>query len=259
MAGNNIHINVDENRVIVQEGQTQILEVVSQGPQGAVGPQGPAGPSGSAEAGGPIQAVQYNKDGTEISGSHLFLFDDSTGALTLSGSLLISGALLPNADSGTGISSFSLGSATNAWKDLYVGDSTIYFVSESITHPLTIITNDDGLITLTIDGRELPLAGVTGSQNITASFAISASVAEYATTASYALNALNVFSNLIHTASITASVDPGNDIFLIKSASVEMFKVNNEGVTILKTNNTTPSAVAGGIYYSGSGDFFFGS
>ena len=139
MAGNNIHINVDENRVIVQEDQTQIVQVVAQGPQGRVGPQGPAGPTGSAEASGPIQAVQYNKDGATVSGSRLFLFDDSTGTLTLSGRFLVSGSLLPNADSSY-ISSFSLGSATNAWKDLYVGDSTIYFVSESITHPVTIMT-----------------------------------------------------------------------------------------------------------------------
>jgi len=256
MAGNNIHINVDENRVIVQENQTQIVQVVAQGPQGARGPVGPAGPSGSAEAVGPIGSLQYNKDGTTVSGSSLLLFNDSTGAVTLSGSLLISGALVPNADPATGLSSFSLGSATNAWKDLYVGDSTIYFVSQSTVYPLTIETNDAGLVTLKIDNHEVPLAGVTGSQDITASFADTAS---FAITASYALNALNAFSNLIYSGSVTASVDPTGDIFLIKSASVEMFKVNNEGVTILKTNNTTPSAVAGGIFYSGSGDFFFGS
>lgn len=245
--------------VIVQSDQTKVLEVQTPGPQGAVGPRGPAGPSGSAQASGPDKAIQFNDGGSTVSGSSLFLFDKTTGAVTLSGSFLISGSILPDADPATGVSSFSLGSATNAWKDLYVGDSTIYFVSESITHPLTIITNDDGLVTLTIDGRELPLAGVTGSQNITASFAISASVAEYSTTASYALNALNAFSNLIYSGSVTASVDISSDIFLIKSASVEIFKVNNEGVTILKTNNTIPSAVAGGIFYSGSGDFFFGS
>jgi len=256
MAGNNIHINVDENRVIVQENQTQIVQVVAQGPQGARGPVGPAGPSGSAEAVGPISSLQYNKDGTTVSGSSLLLFNDSTGAVTLSGSLLISGALIPNADPATGLSSFSLGSATNAWKDLYVGDSTIYFVSQSTVYPLTIETNDAGLVTLKIDNHEVPLAGVTGSQDITASLADTAS---FAITASYALNALNAFSNFIYTGSITASVDISDDIFLIKSASVEMFKINNEGVTILKTNNTTPSAVAGGIFYSGSGDFFFGS
>ena len=244
MAGNNIHINVDENRVIVQENQTQIVQVVAQGPQGARGPVGPAGPSGSAEAVGPIGSLQYNKDGTTVSGSSLLLFNDCTGAVTLSGSLLISGALVPNADPATGLSSFSLGSATNAWKDLYVGDSTIYFVSQSITHPLTIVTTDEGTVTLSIDGHPVATTDTTGSQNITAS---------------YALNALNAFSNLIYSGSVTASVDPTGDIFLIKSASVEMFKVNNEGVTILKTNNTTPSAVAGGIFYSGSGDFFFGS
>jgi len=259
MAGNNIHINVDENRVIVQEGQTQIVEVVAQGPQGAVGPRGPAGPTGSAEASGPVQAVQYNKDGATVSGSSLFLFDDSTGALTLSGSLLISGALLPDADSGTGVSSFSLGSVTNAWKDLYVGDSTIYFVSESITHPLTIVTTEDGTVTLSIDNHPVAVTDTTGSQNITASLAVTASYANFASTASYALNALNAFSNLIYTGSVTASVNLTNDIFLIKSASVDMFRVNNEGVTILKTNTTTPTAVEGGIFYSGSGDFFFGS
>lgn len=253
MAGNNIHINVDENRVIVQEDQTQIVQVVAQGPQGAVGPQGPAGPSGSAEASGPDKAIQFNDGGTTVSGSSLFLFDKTTGAVTLSGSFLVSGSLLPNADSGTGVSSFSLGSATNAWKDLYVGDSTIYFVSESITHPLTIITTDEGIVTLSIDGHPVATTDTTGSQNITASLADTAS---FALTASYALNS---FTNLITTGSITASVDISSDIFLIKSASVDMFKVNDEGVAVLKTNTITPTAVEGGIFYSGSGDFFFGS
>lgn len=176
----------DLTTVIVQSDQTKVVEVQTPGPQGPVGPRGPAGPTGSAEASGPIQAVQYNKDGTTVSGSSLFLFDDLTGLVTLTGSFELTG-------------------------------------------------------------------GVTGSLLGTASYA------NFANTASYALNALNAFSNLIYTGSVTASVNLTNDIFLIKSASVEMFKVNNEGVTILKTNNITPSAIAGGIFYSGSGDFFFGS
>lgn len=253
MAGNNIHINVDENRVIVQEDQTQIVQVVAQGPQGRVGPQGPAGPSGSATSVGDSGSLQFAWDGETISGSGDLVFEPLLRTLTLSGSFLISGSILPDADPATGVSTFSLGSATNAWKDLYVGDSTIYFVSESITHPLTIITTEEGIVTLSIDGHPVATTDTTGSQNITASLADTAS---FALTASYALNS---FTNLITTGSITASVDISSDIFLIKSASVDMFKVNNEGVTILKTNTSTPTAIAGGIFYSGSGDFFFGS
>ena len=226
MAGNNIHINVDENRVIVQEEQTQIVQVVAQGPQGRVGPQGPAGPSGSATSVGDSGSLQFAWDGERISGSGDLVFEPLLKTLTLSGSFLISGSILPDADPATGVSTFSLGSATNAWKDLYVGDSTIYFVSESITHPVSIKTTDEDVVTLTVDGREL---------------------------------ALQDFTNRITTGSVTASVDIVDDIFLIKSASVDMFKVNDEGVAVLKTNDTTPSVVAGGIFYSGSGDFFFGS
>lgn len=255
MAGNNINITVDENRVVVQEGQTQIVEIVSQGPQGAVGPQGPAGPSGSAQAVGDSGSVQFAWDGGTISGSSQLIFNPTAETLTLSGSFLISGSLIPDVGNSF-ISSFSLGSATNAWKDIYVGDSTIYFVSESITHPLTIVTTEDGIVTLSIDGHPLATTDTTGSQNITASLAVTASYANFAATASYALNA---FSSLIKTGSVTASVDVENDIFLIKSASIDMFKVNDEGVVVLKSNNTPPTAVTGGIFYSESGDFFFGS
>lgn len=63
----------------------------------------------------------------------------------------------------------------------------------------------------------------------------------------------------IATGSVTASVNTVNDIFLIRSASVEVFKVNNEGVVVLQEKTAPPTAVAGGIFYSSSGDFFFGS
>ena len=63
----------------------------------------------------------------------------------------------------------------------------------------------------------------------------------------------------IATGSVTASVNTVNDIFLIRSASVEVFKVNNEGVVVLQEKTVPPTVVAGGIFYSSSGDFFFGS
>ena len=65
--------------------------------------------------------------------------------------------------------------------------------------------------------------------------------------------------SMIATGSVTASVNTNSDLFLIKSASTEIFKVNNEGVVVLQEKIAPPTPVAGGIFYSSSGDFFFGS
>jgi hypothetical protein len=72
-----------------------------------------------------------------------------------------------------------------------------------------------------------------------------------------------VIVNTIATGSITASVQIGPAatipyFFLVQSGSVEMLKINAERVVVLEARTTIPSAVTGGIYYSASGDFYFG-
>jgi hypothetical protein len=72
-----------------------------------------------------------------------------------------------------------------------------------------------------------------------------------------------VITNLIATGSITASVQIGPAatipyFFLIQSGSVEMLKINAERVIIFESRTDTPTAVTGGLFYSASGDFFFG-
>jgi hypothetical protein len=53
-----------------------------------------------------------------------------TGSLLiLSSSQYISGSIIPNTGAGTYTSSFSLGSATNAWKDIWVSEGSINFVN----------------------------------------------------------------------------------------------------------------------------------
>jgi hypothetical protein len=49
--------------------------------------------------------------------------------LILSSSQYISGSIIPNTGAGTYTSSFSLGSATNAWKDIWVSEGSINFVN----------------------------------------------------------------------------------------------------------------------------------
>jgi hypothetical protein len=63
----------------------------------------------------------------------------------------------------------------------------------------------------------------------------------------------------IATGSVTASVNINNNLYLIQSASVEVLKVQPDKVVVLASSSTTPTPVAGGIFYSSSGDFFFGS
>lgn len=72
-----------------------------------------------------------------------------------------------------------------------------------------------------------------------------------------------VITNFIATGSITASVQIGPAalvpyFFLVQSGSSEMLKINAERVVVLEARTDVPTAVTGGIYYSASGDFFFG-
>jgi hypothetical protein len=54
--------------------------------------------------------------------------DFNAKTVTISGSLLMSGSIIPNVGSGSTTSSFNLGSPTNAWKDIYVSQGTINFL-----------------------------------------------------------------------------------------------------------------------------------
>lgn len=66
-------------------------------------------------------------------------------------------------------------------------------------------------------------------------------------------------TNFLATGSVTASVDVTGDIFTVTSASADIFSVNYQGVITLQEQLITPTAIRGGIFFSGSGDFFVGS
>ena len=66
---------------------------------------------------------EQNVSGFAITGSNTF-----RGQQVVSGSILLSGSLVPATGQGTFTSSFTLGSVTNAWKDLYISQGSIIFV-----------------------------------------------------------------------------------------------------------------------------------
>ena len=74
--------------------------------------------SGSASQ---ISASIFN----EIKESVNAIYDDD---VSISGSLNISGSIIPNVADGVETSSFDLGSETAAWRDLYVSTGSIKFV-----------------------------------------------------------------------------------------------------------------------------------
>ena len=119
----------------------------------------------------------------------------------------------------------------------------------------------------TISGSLIVLGSITGSLFGTASYALTASFfsgsvsnavsASYALTASYVENAGSSFS--ITTGSIVAQVniDPAS-LFLVKSGSLTLLNVTNEGVLALTPSSITPTAVSGGLYFDTTGNFFVG-
>jgi hypothetical protein len=102
----------------------------------------------------------------------------------------------------------------------------------------------------------------SGFYGITGSLFGTSSYANYALTASYAMNGGGGGGGTpfrIATGSISASVDIGSTIFLIKSASTDILSINNTGIITLVTQSTTLTTPApnGGIYFT-STSFFVG-
>ena len=120
-------------------------------------------------------------------------------------------------------------------------------------------SNANGWMTMLTGG-----SSVSSSQTISGSLTVLGSItgslfgtSSYALTASYALNADSPFS--ITTGSIVAqvNVDPSS-LFLIKSGSIRLLNVNNEGVLMLNQLSSTPNAVTGGFYFDNTGNFYVG-
>lgn len=137
-------------------------------------------------------------------------------------------------------------------------------VVQPVTSVVEILTGPPG--PAGADGRNA--FPYTGNAVISGSLTVTGSI--YLLGGSYSGSGANLFNipasaivglnlSMIATGSVTASVDVTSNLFLLKSASVEMFKVQSDKVVVLASSSVTPTAVEGGMYYSASGDFFFGS
>ena len=69
---------------------------------------------------------------------------------------------------------------------------------------------------------------------------------------------LSVSGSFKTTGSLSIELDGADDIFSISVAGEEKIKVNTGGTLQLISQSTIPVAVAGGVFYSSSNDFYFG-
>jgi len=67
-----------------------------------------------------------------------------------------------------------------------------------------------------------------------------------------------LFSTTVSSSQVQISGDSVNDLFLVKLEGENKLVINAQGVTVLGQFNITPTAVAGGLFYSASNDFFLG-
>ena len=102
------------------------------------------------------------------------------GTQTISGSIEISGSIIPATDGVSTTSSFSLGSATNAWKDIWVSNGTINFLDGAGNVQAALTSNDQGLQieNYAATTGSVPVFNVSGSGNITNGLTITGSLAQ---------------------------------------------------------------------------------
>ena len=138
-------------------------------------------------------------------------------------------------------------------------NSTIIDVIQPITQVIQVLTGPIGAAGAPGVLPESGSLNLTGSINVSGSITANSfygdlfGTASYALTASYVLNSGLTYA--IVTGSITASVDVGNTIFLIKSGSYTPFSISNTGevtisgsasnlLTVKNSDNTNVLAVS---------------
>jgi len=89
------------------------------------------------------------------------------GNETISGSILISGSIIPSVVDGGYTSSYSLGSSTNAWKELWVSNGSVNFVDPNSGDTASISLNERNVLSV-------PQIESVGNLNVTGSLGVGA-------------------------------------------------------------------------------------
>ena len=69
----------------------------------------------------------------------------------------------------------------------------------------------------------------------------------------------NTTNNVGITGSLFVNFEDSEDEFVVASASIEQFKINNDGVAVFTSQSSAPTFVSGGMYFSSNGAFYLGT
>jgi hypothetical protein len=167
----------------------------------------------------------------------------------VSGTIWMSGSIIPIADASL-TSSFSLGSSTNAWKDIWVSQGTIHFIGSDGAVKDTLSATADGLsmTNLQVTGSIIATS-ITGSllstNNVISSSQQIAGLG-FATTGS------NTFKQ---SQTISGSLTITQNLILLGSASVQYITSSQLNIAdnIITVNTIQPSIRFGGLAVIDSG------
>jgi len=169
----------------------------------------------------------------------------SSNNINLTGTTIVTGNLLPGSPITNNTSSWNLGSPNAAWKDLYVSNGSVYFVSGSVSASI-------GFINGAIDFNNTPVNIPSNSTVPTASFAQTASFllgsvtsASFASTSSFYSGQSTVGANLITQTNPSAirylRINADNSISQLTTAQLQS-DLGLPTTVVKTTNNSTPGS-----------------
>jgi hypothetical protein len=223
--------NNNSNTVNVTQPLVNVIEVVSPGYVGPSGSQGSQGPSGS----------QGDSIFTNVGGGVWA----TTSSLQITGSLTVKGNLIPGDPYVNNTSSYSLGTPTAAWKDLYVSNGSVYFLNGNTSSSISLSPSGSMVLnntvitgSLIVTGSTTSTGGFTGSLLGTSSLAINAQTASSVGT-------------LTQNVSITGNLNVlGTASFVYVTESIVQV-----GAATITLNTDNPATRFGGMTVVDSGSF----
>jgi hypothetical protein len=153
-----------------------------------------------AEVGTPINSESGQiifDDNGELTGNSGFSFDQTSGNLSVPGSGLFTGNLLPSANV-----TYDLGSSTQRWKDLYLANNTIYLGNSTISGAngnIELTNSGGGTFTVAGNSTVSTLENGNSSVSINANANITVSVTGTSNVVVFTPNTISVTGNVVTT------------------------------------------------------------
>jgi hypothetical protein len=153
-----------------------------------------------AEVGTPINSESGQiifDDNGELTGNAGFSFDQTSGNLSVPGSGLFTGNLLPSANV-----TYDLGSSTQRWKDLYLANNTIYLGNSTISGAngnIELTNSGGGTFTVAGNSTVSTLENGNSSVSINANANITVSVTGTSNVVVFTPNTISVTGNVVTT------------------------------------------------------------